>query len=157
MNKLFFICPDCYLEQEVRQSFGEDCFFVTALGSVWSILGDDFWSGMDDFIAREQIGHIYIVNDTDCTFVGSALLLKPTTNTEAEKFLIELTTNPKIDSIPNLKEKKVELCKLNLQSSAQWCVQHSSCMRQKLDNNEIILEGLLFDRKQRSFTSIKII
>jgi len=154
MKKLFVICPECYIEQAIRTAF-DDCFFITALGSVCSILGKPFWQELDDFVAREGIEEVYIVGYYACGFIDSAFNLKPDTdtNTEAQRYLTKLSLS-NLNDASNIEDKKIALCKENLTESAKNWLEQSSQMKERISKNKVKLEGLLFNRDKQSFSPV---
>lgn len=153
MKKLFIICPECYIEQCIRQSF-EECFFVTALGSVCSILDERFWHEVDDFIDREGIKEAYIVGDFYCGFIDSTLKLKPETNTDAEKRLSKIMLS--LNDEASMDNKKIALCKANIIESAQSWLKQSQLMTERVSKGGVGLKGLLFDRSKQSFSTMPV-
>jgi carbonic anhydrase len=115
-NKLFFSCPDCYIEHKIRSKFGGNIFFLTALGAVFNSTDSIVIESIHLLIEQEKITEIYIVNDTSCRFVESVIKVEKGYNTSSEmKYRKLLSCN--LEVFNHLVETKVpctELAKLNL-------------------------------------------
>jgi hypothetical protein len=93
MNNLFLVCPDCYIEQALRIQYGTDSFFLTALGTVFDMDTFEYAEEVNQFIASEEVGSIYIVNDVCCTFIQNPLVGDKNFDTKAEKVIKSLIKN----------------------------------------------------------------
>ena len=72
-RKLFFICPYSFLEPFLIRNFGEDTYFITALGIVFNLKEGGNADMLLEFIIRQNIDEIYLVNDVSCFFINKVL------------------------------------------------------------------------------------
>ena len=71
-NKLFLVCPFSCMEIYIRQKFGDNVFFISAMAAVLRFDRDDI-SAIKQFIEREKIQKILIAGDTSCRFINGVL------------------------------------------------------------------------------------
>ena len=155
-KKLFLVCPDCHIENTLRTEFGDDSYFLTALGSVFDFSNPDSAEAINQFIRREQISEIVIVNDTHCTFINNSVREKDNVDTKAELELRRLQKNnlEKFDCL-NEDEKKKVLAKLNIHRQAYELVD-IRLMGDETINESVTLTGLVYNRGTSSFDRIAL-
>ena len=71
-NKLLLVCPFSMMENFIRERYGEDVFFITAMAAILHFNGEEI-SAIKKFIEREKIQEIIIASDTSCRFINGAL------------------------------------------------------------------------------------
>ncbi len=115
-KKLFLVCPNCQLEHFIKDRFGEDVFFLTALGAVFDFHEVAYAEAIADFIEREAVTEIFIVNDTSCCLLESVLEKREGLGTAAEQVLLHLLieNNSTVMAENTLLEKKKRLAELNV-------------------------------------------
>lgn len=91
-GKLYLVCPECYIEKAIRNEFGPDVYFLTALGTVFDLLNVNYTDALAHFITREMIAEITIVNDPACTFITN-VIAQEEPHTSAEHTLKKLYAN----------------------------------------------------------------
>ena len=89
-NKLFFICPFSQLEHFIREKYGDDVFFITTLDDVFQFEDANYAEVIRDFIKRENITDIFVVNDTSCRFIKSVLEKEKGFEIFSEEIMINL-------------------------------------------------------------------
>lgn len=52
------------MEIFIRKKYGDDAFFITAIGTVFKLQETQYLKTIKDFIDREEIIEIFIVSDT---------------------------------------------------------------------------------------------
>ena len=157
MKRLFLVCPDCYMEQKIRAQYGSDSFFLTALGSVFHIDNFKYAEEVNSFLSREDVMHIYIVNDVNCTFIQNALSSGTNHKTKAEIALAELYLN-NIDALEELnsyEEKAMYLAKLNIYRQAND-LRSTAFLGSKIESDQIALKGVLYHREKNEITEIEV-
>lgn len=92
-KNLFFICPDCHLEHFIKEKYDDNVFFVTALGTVFNFDDINYSKSLSDFIIRESITDIFIVNDTSCRFINNVLEKEKSFETFSEEVLQNVLNN----------------------------------------------------------------
>jgi len=152
--KLYLICPDCQIENAIRHKFGNDAYFLTALGSVFDISEFEYAEEVNQFINKEIIKEIIIVNDFDCTFIINAIKKQGDHNTKAEKELL-LLQNTNISEFRNLdyEEQKITLVKLNICRQA-YALLDVAFIGNKIKDGSINVNGLIYNRKMSFFEKI---
>jgi len=154
MNKLFLICPDCYIEQPIRNEFGDNCFFLTALGTVFDLTSFEYLEEINQFIVRENIQQIYLVNDSSCTFIKNAVEGDVKFDTKAEKVLLDIkSSSSEIKNLSTDEQKCSKIAELNLKRLA-YELTESAFIGQKIDDNAIELKGVLYDRASKQFSEL---
>jgi hypothetical protein len=86
--KLYLICPDCHIENIIRSEFGEDSYFLTALGAVFNMSEFRYAEEVNHYINKLDISEIVIVTDVDCTFKKTVVCQDETFDTRAERVLM---------------------------------------------------------------------
>jgi len=146
MNRLFLICPDCYLEIPLRKIFGENSFFLTALGTAFDLDNFETLEEVNQFIIGENINEIVLVNDHQCTFVKSAIKNEIRFDTKAEEVLVKIAnSNEDIKSIQNETLKCKQISKVNLKRLA-YELTESAFIGNKINDGEIVLKGIIYNR-----------
>lgn len=146
MKRLFLVCPDCYMEQKIRAQYGSDSFFLTALGSVFHIDNFKYAEEVNSFLSREDVMHIYIVNDVNCTFIQNTLSSGTNHKTKAEIALEELYSD---------EVKAMYLAKLNIFRQAND-LRSTAFLGSKIESDQIALKGVLYHREKNEFTEIEV-
>lgn len=120
IKKLFLICPNGQMEHFIKDRFGEDAFFLTALGGVFNFQEVAYAEALADFIERESIAEVFIVNDTSCRFIESVLEKKKGYDTAAEQIMLHLLIDNYYTVMEegSLLDKKKSLAKLNVRQQA---------------------------------------
>jgi len=157
MDKLFLICPDCHIEDAIREEYGE-CFFLTALGTVFNIDTFEYAEEINRLIADEEIGQIYIVNDFSCTFIQNIINGDPAYNTEAEQVLMSILTDNKeeFNELNTTNENKaLSLAKLNINRQFNELLD-LAFIGDKIQDNQIKIKGLIYNRHHGQFDEFAI-
>jgi hypothetical protein len=72
-KRLFIVCPFSQLETFLSARFGETSYFLTAAGSVLFLEPIKFTNALEDFLIREAIEEIAVVNEWSSVFIRNAL------------------------------------------------------------------------------------
>lgn len=150
MKRLFFICQECQVEHYLRQTFGDNCYFATALGGTFGILNKEYWEDIEKFIERIKITNVYFVCDINCRFIEiAATEKKPSFDTRAEKYLFSVKkNNPTLYFSHDIHKKKEMLCSDNIKHSIKSWLKSSKVILKYLNNNDVILDALLIDNNR---------
>jgi carbonic anhydrase len=157
MSNLFLICPECHIEQAIRDYYGNNnVFFLTALGTVFDISAFEDAEEINDFLSREGVGSIYVVDDSSCTFIQN-VLRGVTHSTEAEDVLYELYDEHKsfFEMDNPAKDKAHKLAELNIHRQAQ-ALDNTAFLGSKMKNKDVHIKGLIFDREEQDFEEVTI-
>lgn len=116
-NKLFLICPASQTEALIKEQYGQEVFFLTALGAAFNFQEINYLEALENFLKREAIEEIFIVNDTSCPLIKSVLEQEKGFDTKAEQVLLNLLIDSysTIMAGDSLTDKKKNLAKLNIQ------------------------------------------
>jgi len=155
-EKLYLICPDCHIEKIIRQKFGNDVYFLTALGSVFDISEFEYAEEVNRFINNEIILEIVIVNDIHCTFICNTVQRDKNYNTQAEKELTKLQENnkPKFELL-DLDKRKELLAELNIYRQAYELLE-VAFIGNKIKDGLLKLSGLIYNRENLTFKKIEL-
>ncbi len=154
-KKLYLICPDCHIEQVIRQKFGSDSYFLTALGAVFDMSGFEYANEVNQFINNETISEIVIVNDIHCTFICNTVEKGKNYGTRAENELEKLmnTNRSKFSSLELIEQKRL-LARLNIYHQAHKLLD-VAFIGNKITDGVIELSGLIYDRENSVFEKLK--
>ena len=147
-NSLFIICPFCQLENFLRTKFGDDILFMTATAGVLNF-NDDEISAIKDFIKREQISTIYVVNDIGCNFIEEAINNKKEFGLPCESELRKQwqTIQSKVESQNSLREKNKIVAENNLQQQAKYLAS-TKILKHEIDALQISIHTLIIDKHE---------
>jgi carbonic anhydrase len=156
-NKLFLICPDCYVENRIRNNFSGQLYFATALGAVFTPIKFNYAESLNGLINREEVREIYIVNDISCRFINSIITNSEGFNTKEENILrkIYLDNADQIAKHEEQKLKSIELAKLNINQQIEE-LKKTEFIGAKYDAGHIKIKGLLYDRHTLEFKELNM-
>ncbi len=144
-NALFIICPFCQIEYFLRAKFGEDILFVTVPGGVLNVHTQEIL-GMREFIKREQITDVYLVNNISCNFIEEAIAGDKEFGLHCEKQFRELSKKLSGDfENLSLKEKKKLLAKSNVLTQLE-CLKSRSLFKDETSQININVHGIITDK-----------
>ncbi|MCK0159075.1 carbonic anhydrase [Allomuricauda sp. F6463D] len=157
MHNLFLICPDCYIEQSIRAKYGNNSFFLTALGSVFGIETFEYVEEVSQFISNEEVSSIFLVNDYKCSFIQNALFHKNDFNTKSEQVLKLLLKSNREDitSMKSVDDKAIRLAKLNIYRQA-FEIMEVAFIGNRVQDGLIKVIGLVYDRDKDKFDEFRI-
>ncbi len=147
-NLLFIICPFCQLENYLRTKFGDDILFMTSTAGVLNFCSDEL-AVIKEFIKREQIQSIYLVNDVGCNFIEEAIIGKKEFGMNAEHQLRKLLQNiqPKITNEVSLHETKRIVAERNLHQQKKYLAS-LNILKHEVETLEIKIHTLIIDKHQ---------
>lgn len=143
-NKLFLICPFSQLEHFIRERYGDDVFFITALGDVFEFEDANYAEVIRDFIKRENITDIFVVNDTSCRFIKRVLEKEKGFETFSEEVMINLLIDnySVVMQTNSLIEQKKTLAELNIMRQVKEILSNELFLQQ-IVQNKISIKGLI--------------
>lgn len=156
-NKLFFICPFSQLEDFIREKYGDDVFFITALGAVFQFKDVNYTEVMRDFINRESITEIIIVNDTSCRFIKSVLEKEKGFGTFSEKVMINLLIDNYSVVMHNkpLIEQVQTLAELNIKRQVKEILSNELFLQTIIQEN-IRIKGLVTTKSEHKLIEFNL-
>ncbi|MDP4710607.1 MAG: hypothetical protein NWS63_05390 [Saprospiraceae bacterium] len=153
---LFLVCPDCQLEQKIRSAYGENSYFLTALGAVFERCEVTRAEELNQFLLAEDIHDIYVVNDTDCTFMKNAICREHNFHTRAEAVLkLLLRKNKALQEDPccTVEEKAKRLAQLNIFRQS-IDLMDTAYIGHKIQDHDLELHGLIYNRTTQVFEEV---
>jgi carbonic anhydrase len=148
-NTLFIVCPFSTMEPFLRTKFGDDAFFLTAAGAVLPQRPWDFTEAVADFLTRQRIDTICIVNDMSCRFVDAIVRRKTLHGLPVETVLEDLYVeyyNTVFRDRPLFKQQ-YKLAELNVLRQARELLE-SSLIGRLIADNGITVKGLVTSRER---------
>ncbi len=154
-NKLFFICPFSQLEHFIREKYGDDVFFITALGAVFQFEDVNYTEVMRDFINRENITDIFIVNDTSCRFIKSVLEKEKGFGTFSEEAMINLLIDnySVVMQTQSLNEQKKKLAELNIRRQVKEILSNEMFLQTIIQEN-VRIKGLITTKAENKLIEL---
>ena len=154
-NKLFFICPFSQLEHFIRGKYGDDVFFITALGAVFQFEDVNYTEVMRDFIIRENITDIIIVNDTSCRFIKSVLEKEKGFGTFSEEVMINLLIDnySVVMQTQSLIEQKKKLAELNIRRQVKEILSNELFLQTIIQEN-VRIKGLITTKAENKLIEL---
>ena len=156
-NKLFFICPFSQLEHFIRDKFGDDVFFITALGVVFQFEDANYAEVIRDFIKRENITDIFVVNDTSCRFIKRVLEKEKGIEIISEEIMINLLIEnySVVMQTNSLIEQKKTLAELNIMRQVKEILSNELFL-QPIVQNKISIKGLITTKAEDKLIELNI-
>jgi carbonic anhydrase len=132
-------------------------FFLTALGSVFDISQSDYAESINQLLINENIKEVIVVNDCSCRVIQSVLNNKKGYATEAEEVLQVLFSTCQIEVLAEKKVNKraFKLAELNIRQEAQ-SLKEAAFIGKKLEEKEIGLKGMIYERDKKNFSEINL-
>lgn len=143
-KKLFLICPDSQVEQFIRQEYGREVIFLTALGAVFNFGEINYVEAISDLLQTETIEEIIIVNELSCRFMKSILDKEKGFGTRAEQVMLDLYIDnySHIMAGHSLHDKKQRFAELNIRRQASEMLSNELLLSQ-ISSAQISLKGLI--------------
>ncbi len=156
-NTLFFICSFSQLEHFIREKYGDDVFFITALGDVFEFEDANYAEVIRDFIKRENITDIFVVNDTSCRFIKRVLEKEKGFETFSEEVMINLLIDnySVVMQTNSLIEQKKTLAELNIMRQVKEILSNELFL-QPIIQNKISIKGLITTKAEDKLIELNI-
>lgn len=156
-NKLFIVCPFSCLEPLLQYKYGNDITFLTCSGAVLPQHEIEYLSEVKQFIIRENINHIYIVNDVSCRFINGVISRNKMYGLNAEKAFEELYVDHYFTDFKdqNPLNQKYNLALRNISKQAK-CLVESPILGDILAEYDVHIKGVVTLKDQRIFREIEV-
>ncbi len=156
MPSLFLVCPECNLEPKIREKFGSDAFFMTALGSVFDMTDLQLAEYVYDLVLNENISCIYVVNDVRCTFILNTVCTHKTHHTRAERTFFSLYHSHKhpFKDFPRSTHAYL-LAQYNILRQAKELM-HMAYIGDLIKKESLHIKGLVYMRNKNRFEELKL-
>jgi len=152
-KRLFFVCPDCFLEGKIRRHFDGESYFLTALGGVFQPASFEYAEKVNELLSRNEIREICIVNDNHCTFTQNVVNGKKSScSVRAEEVLQQVYRgNPRTFSqAQDKKEEQTRLAQLNIIRQALQ-LRDTAYIGERIETEGVQLKGFVYDRERDCF------
>jgi carbonic anhydrase len=154
-NQLFVVCPFSRLEPFLQNKYGKNSFFLTYSGAVLQYQDVDYLLDVKDFIFREKIKTIFIVNDTSCRFLNGIVKQKKKLGFESEKIIEELYID---NYFSDFKEQTIDdqlfkLSELNIRNQINGIV-NSTLLGSHIADLDIKVKGLITSKENKFYKEI---
>jgi hypothetical protein len=154
-NQLFVLCPFSSLETFLQNKYGENSFFLTYSGVVLQYQDLHYLLDIKDFMFREKIKTIFIVNDTSCRFINGIIKQKKKLGFESEKIIEELYID---NYFSDFKEQTIDhqlfkRTKLNIKNQINGIV-NSTLLGSHIADLDIKVKGLITSKENKFYKEI---
>lgn len=148
-KSLFIVCPECHPEHLIRERFGENILFISALGGEYLYGSIEEYEEVFQLINNENVNHIYIVNSCSCTFFNTVTSGHHSKNTTIEQSLNNLYFDHIEDFllIDDHSEKTRVLSELFMKSQGQRLL-NSPFIGSKIESGELQCDGIFIDHNK---------
>lgn len=150
-EKLYLTCPECYIENTLINEFGQDAYFLTALGTVFDLSEDNYTGTLNHFLTSDVVSEITIVNDKNCVFIKNTVCKEQNYTTTAERTLRKLYENnsERFSALDTHKQKTL-LAELNIYRQA-YELSDLDFIYTKMNQKVLHLNGLICDQRNATF------
>lgn len=154
-TKLFLVCPFSFMENYIHRKFGNNIFFITSITAEANFRKIDYLETIIDFIRREKIDEIIIVNDTSCRFLNCVIKNENTLGSNAEKNLQDLFIDnySSIIQYATILERVKKLAELNIMHQANEILENE-LFKQQIITNGIEVKGLITTKSENKIIQI---
>ncbi len=154
-NQLFVVCPFSCMEPFLQKKYGKNSFFLTYSGAVLQYHDLDYLLEVKDFIFREKIKTIFIVNDTSCRFINGIIKQKKKLGFESEKIIEEVYID---NYFSDFKEQTIDhqllkLSELNIRNQINGLL-NSTLLGRHISDLDIKVKGLITSKENNFYKEI---
>ena len=142
-NKLFLVCPFSFMENFIRQKYGDDVFFMTAMATVMHFEREEI-SAIKLFIEREKVQEIIITSDTSCRFINGALKCEKEFGSYAETQIKNIVLeNEDALAKTNSEEEKQKIIANSIVKNQAQEIRSSNLFLSEIFKSKIIIKGII--------------
>jgi hypothetical protein len=156
-KKLFIVCPFSGMELFLQKRYGKDIFFMTASAAVIPSEDVVFLEAIREFIKREKINTIYIVNDTSCLFINNIVHKIKLVGLQSEKVIEDVFIDNYLSGFKGLSSynQQEKLAELNVTYQAHEAMMFN-VFGKEIVENDIIIKGLVTTKREYKLREIEI-
>ena len=154
-NKLFLVCPFSCMENFIRQKFGDNVFFITAMAAVFQFNETEYLKSIKDLIEREEIQEIIIASDTSCRFINGVLNDEKEFGSYAETQIKNILLE-NVDGLTNsnrIADKQKIIAQFIIKNQAQELSKHY-LFRSEILKNKIVVKGIVTTKSNNEIVEI---
>lgn len=146
-KKLFLLCPLIHGEMYLKEKFGNDSFFLTALGSVFDLDNHAYTESLIHLLLQEDISEIFHVHDVESPLLRSIVHNEEIYTSVQNRFLSTLYSE-NYHEIVQEQNKIASLALIHMKHQANLIIQHPR-ISSLIIENKIALQGLLSQISKR--------
>ena len=145
------------MELYLQNKYGNEIYFITAPAAIVQWGQKEYTDAVSDFIKRESIREIFLVNDVSCRFIDNIIHKEKLYGLYSEKILEDIYIEHFFSHFKNnpSSEKKVKLAELNINYQIEELMKSSALGHYVLKDN-IQLKGLVTSKKENLYKEINI-
>jgi hypothetical protein len=140
-KKLFLHCPLGHGEQYLKERFGNESLFMTALGSVFDLDVHDFAESLIYLLLHEEITEIFHVHDIESPILHSVVNMDSSFNSTSHLILKSLFEENYFEIIQE-SNNTASLALIHMKHQASLLFQHPT-LTAIIVENKIALYGVL--------------
>ncbi|MEY4876295.1 MAG: hypothetical protein RL708_1444 [Bacteroidota bacterium] len=156
-NKLFLVCPFSCMENFIRQKYGDDVFFITAMGTVFKLEEREYLETIKQFISRENITEIFVVSDTSCRFIKNVLKNEINSGSHSETVIQNLLRDnyALVMNEKTIEQQQIKLAQLIVNYQAEE-LKKTNCLQQQILQNKILIRELVTSKNSNQIIQLTI-
>jgi carbonic anhydrase len=145
------------METYLQHKYGTDIFFLTFSGAVFQFQDLEYILEVRDFILREKIQTIYIVNDTSCRFINGIIERNKLAGLPSEKVIEELYIDNYLSYFKDqpLFKQKYRLAELNVKNQINEML-NSTFPGSYFSEFDLEVKGLITSKEMKFYEEIQI-
>lgn len=156
-SNLYFICPFSQLEPYLREQFGQDHLFATAMAGIPPLQDPQYCLEIASIIRRNRVKEIVMVNDIECRFLQGVLQRDNVGDTPCVNQLRQLYSEFLLEILVRGTSEKQAKCfaVINLVEQSRRLVQ-CKVLGPLIEAQGIQLKGMVTNRSAGSVTSFHL-
>lgn len=154
-NQLFVICPFSGMESFLQDKFGNDIYFLTYSAAVLQYQEFEYISEVKQFLYRERIKTIYIVNDTSCRFINEIIRRNKIPGLPIKKAIEELYVEHFFSEFKDqpLCHQTYKLAELNIKNQIHT-IMNSFLLGSHIAEFDIEIRGIITSKENKLYKEI---
>ncbi len=156
-NLLFIVCPFSGMETYLQNRYGNNILFLTFSGAVLQFQEFEYILEVRDFIEREKIKKIYIVNDTSCRFINGIIKKDKIFKFQAQRVIEELYIDNYFSDFKDqtLCHQQFKLAELNVKNQINGIL-NSTLLGSYISEFDIEVKGIITSKEKKLYKLIQI-
>ena len=156
-NQLFIVFPFSCMETYLQNKYGNNIFFLTFSGAVLQFQEFEYILEVRDFIEREKIKKIYIVNDTSCKFINGIIKKDKIFKLQAQRVIEELYIDNYFSDFKDqsLNHQQFKLAELNIKNQINGIL-NSTLLGKYISEFDIEVKSIITSKEKKLYKLIQI-
>jgi carbonic anhydrase len=145
------------MENFIRQKYGDDVFFITAMGTVFKLEEREYLETIKQFISRENITEIFVVSDTSCRFIKNVLKNEINSGSHSETVIQNLLRDnyALVMNEKTIEQQQIKLAQLIVNYQAEE-LKKTNCLQQQILQNKILIRELVTSKNSNQIIQLTI-